>query len=559
MCPEQGLQQSAGTDRVIILQCPACELRYCEPLVSVDYSEVDHDGLKFYLDQGAGIDVMLELLSLVDGRSIHSYLEIGCSFGFVMEYARSILGWEVRGFDPGVIAATGKTVLGLPIENTYFDVSDGHEGDVDLIYCSEVIEHIGRPQEFMGLIRRALRPEGLLLMTTPNGDALTAGAVRETLLPILSPGHHLVFYNAASLEMLLRQNGFGYVRIVENATQLRIAASRIPFTGESNHFTRDRYRHFLNASVAKYGTDNVIAVGFLYRLLKELVNSGRYDEAGRPYAQLCRIFAHQYGVDIDALDEFPFPPPRGVSLGEFGRRWPFNLCGVWYFRGLIQFLGEGAPRQAAPTFAAAFRFGAALRALLVDMGTEDVETAVLCREAELARLGALAQSDRPRALEAFREIAENRGGLDPASLASHAARARKRLFTDLVNLGDYVAAGQLVEANRPPFDGPLDTETLPVALAWGIYQLNHRSDFAGACAVFSEIGDAARNSPQSERFYWDGRFHQGLACKYLGDLATAKAIWAELSHPSPDSPAVPLDYALRAPELIDRHSAPPHS
>lgn len=544
-----GLQEILDSAWINVLQCPACELRYCEPLRSVDYSEADQEGLRFYLDQGAGIDVMLEPLSLIDGRPVRRYLEIGCSFGFVMDYARSVLGWEVQGFDPGVIAALGKKTLGLPIENAYFDATDDRQRDIDLVYCSEVIEHIPDPHKFMALVRKALRPDGMLLMTTPNGDALSAEAGREVFLPILSPGHHLLIYNARSIETLLRQSGFRDIRIVENVSQLRIAASFVPFRGESNYFSRALYRRYLETALAKHGADSPVSVGFLYRLLKELVNRGCYGEASGPYDKLRRIYEARYGVDIDAPGTFDFPPFRGVGLVEFGRRWPYNLCGVWYFRGVAQFLGEASPGKAAETFDAAFRFGNALRACLVAVGTEDVETANLCREAELAGLAALAQVAPGKALEAFRQLLENRGDLHPAILAAHAARARKRLFTDFVNLGDYVAAEQLIDANEAPFCGPLDAEDLPVGLAWGVYQLNHRSDFAGACTVFSQVSDIAYTNPLGRAFYWHGRFHHGLACKYLGDRATAVAVAAELSNPSPDLPAVPEAYARRIAEL----------
>ncbi len=122
-----------STDVVAFLRCPSCEVRYCDPLRSVDYETGDSEGLKYYLEQGAGIDVMLEPLSLVDRRPIKRYLEIGCSFGFAMDYARRMLGWQVRGFDPGFIAVTGKELLDLPIDNAYFDAAS--VGEEEGIWC----------------------------------------------------------------------------------------------------------------------------------------------------------------------------------------------------------------------------------------------------------------------------------------------------------------------------------------------------------------------------------------------------------------------------------------
>jgi SAM-dependent methyltransferase len=41
-----------------------------------------------------------------------------------------------------------------------------------VVVCTEVIEHIQRPSEFLGQLKRKLKPGGALCMTTPNGDYL---------------------------------------------------------------------------------------------------------------------------------------------------------------------------------------------------------------------------------------------------------------------------------------------------------------------------------------------------------------------------------------------------
>src|SRR5579871_3418747 len=133
----ESLRQLAGTDQVAMLRCPSCDVRFCDPLVSVDYAEADERGAKFYLESGAGIDVMLEALALADERPVSRYLEIGCSFGFLLDYARRMLGWEVRGFDPGALARLGRGLLKLPIENSFFQAGQGFDDWADLVFCSE--------------------------------------------------------------------------------------------------------------------------------------------------------------------------------------------------------------------------------------------------------------------------------------------------------------------------------------------------------------------------------------------------------------------------------------
>ena len=488
---DHGAERVLSTDAVAFLRCPSCEVRYCDPLRSIDYKTADSAGLKYYLEQGAGIDAMLEPLALVDGRPIKRYLEIGCSFGFAMDYARRMLGWQVCGFDPGYIAAAGKELLDLPIDNAYFEAASGSAGAADLVLCSEVIEHIPDPANFIQLLRRALGENGLLLLTTPNGDAVSPAAPTEVILPILSPGHHVVLYNPHSIDILLRRNGFDHVRVVDRGNQLQIVASMAPISGTSSWFTRELYRRYLEMSLATFATDTSLGAGYAYRLLKEHVNTGRYREAADVLGRLRDGYRQRYNLDIERIDAVDFPAAESTTFKQFGERWPFNLCGVWYFLGLIRLLDQGRPELAAQAFGAAQRFGLALRRVLNAMGAEDLETAHLCREAEVARLSALARHDPSQALVAFEQLLDNPGGLDPATLEAHLQRARSRLFIDLVNLERYAAAKELIGSQQLPIVEPMTPDGASAAFAWGLYLLNDQGEFATASAVLARVHQAA--------------------------------------------------------------------
>jgi 2-polyprenyl-3-methyl-5-hydroxy-6-metoxy-1,4-benzoquinol methylase len=45
-------------------------------------------------------------------------------------------------------------------------------GDYDVVVCTEVIEHVPAPSEFLMQLKRKLRPGGSLCITTPNGNYL---------------------------------------------------------------------------------------------------------------------------------------------------------------------------------------------------------------------------------------------------------------------------------------------------------------------------------------------------------------------------------------------------
>jgi hypothetical protein len=487
----RNIQRSPANDVIGLLRCPVCDACYCDPLCSVDYEASDVEGLKYYLEQGAGIDVMLEPLSLVDGRPIKRYLEIGCGFGFAMDYARRMLGWEVRGFDPGSIATTGKKLLGLPIENAYLGSASIGKGEADLVLCSEVIEHIVDPNGFIEALRRVLGDHGLLLLTTPNSETLSPAMPREMMLPILSPPHHVILYNPACIEMLLRRNGFDHLRVVDHGNQLYVVASAVPLSGMSTCFTRALYRRYLETSMPSHDADSSVGAGYAYRLLKEHVNAGRYSEAGAAFSRLRDGYRQRYGLDIEHVDAVAFPPADNITFKEFGERWPYNLCGVWYYSGLIKLLDQRRPELAASLFSAALKFGAALRRALNTIGTDDLETAQLCREAEIARLAALAQCDPARALASFQELSRNPGALDLERFTAHLLRARRSLFTDLVNLGHCSVARKVIGSEELSIDEPITSDGASTALAWGLFLLNEEGEVAAASAVLARARQTA--------------------------------------------------------------------
>ena len=636
----ESLRELAGGDEIGLLRCPACDVRFCDPLVSVDYAEADERGAKFYLECGAGIDVMLGALSLADARPVRHYLEIGCAFGFILDYARRMLGWQVRGFDPGGLARLGRNMLDLPIENGFFQAGRGFDDWADLVFCSEVIEHIPEPGPFLDLLGSALRPDGQLILTTPNGDALRQDAEPAVLSAILSPGHHILLYNPASIEALLKRHGFSHVRVEENGFQLRVAAARTPLAGRAGWAGRERFRDYLRAVAAEHGAEQPLGAGLAYRLFKEEVNQGRFAEAEEPWQRLREAYRRRYGFDCEDPAGMPLPQD-GISFEECGERWPFNLCGLLYFRGVAEWLGRSKPAEAVPFFLAAGRVGAAMRHILRTAGVDDLEMADLGRQAFLARLSALAQCAPEAALDALNgeapdAAAANRlfvdlvnlghldvadavreGGAldsaDPAVAAALAAARRARfigmvsrgefddaerfltendldgtdppvrraltvywqgrllilgqsdpeaavgaygkleaslksslrrgLFTDLVNLGHLTAAGRVLGEEGLALPDEPAAADLPAFYALAMFQLLGKSDFAAASSTFGRVAAQGETA-----YYWQARFHQGLAARLGGDPA-AETIAAEMENPAAGLPPVPDDLKSRLGEL----------
>jgi len=87
-------------------------------------------------------------------------LDVGCREGIQSAWLAS-RGYTVTGVDKEPHCAHGIAVdldLGLPLPDASFDV----------VWCSEVIEHLRFPTATLAELRRVTKPGGLLVLTTPN-------------------------------------------------------------------------------------------------------------------------------------------------------------------------------------------------------------------------------------------------------------------------------------------------------------------------------------------------------------------------------------------------------
>jgi SAM-dependent methyltransferase len=86
------------------------------------------------------------------------------------------------------------------------------DGSFDVVWSSEVIEHVGDTGQWLSEVRRVLVPRGRLLLTTPSHGRLrlAVGGVERYSQPL---GDHLHLYTASSLRGLLQEFDFGDVQV----------------------------------------------------------------------------------------------------------------------------------------------------------------------------------------------------------------------------------------------------------------------------------------------------------------------------------------------------------
>ncbi|WP_295443562.1 bifunctional 2-polyprenyl-6-hydroxyphenol methylase/3-demethylubiquinol 3-O-methyltransferase UbiG [Sphingorhabdus sp. EL138] len=103
-------------------------------------------------------------------------LDVGCGAGLLCEpLAR--LGGAVTGVDAAPenidVAMAHAALSGLTINYRAGEIAAQGLGQLDVVTCMEVIEHVMDPAAFVAELVRHLRPDGLLLLSTPNRTAVS--------------------------------------------------------------------------------------------------------------------------------------------------------------------------------------------------------------------------------------------------------------------------------------------------------------------------------------------------------------------------------------------------
>ena len=129
--------------RLHVLHCPACTAHFYDSQIPPDYAEPklnDRGRVPFYVQQGAGVSLITRPLAQLRHGPGTAYMEVGCGYGFGLDFALNTKGWTGLGIDPAPLAALGRDALGLPIELRYLRDDDEARGTIDVVMGSEVID-----------------------------------------------------------------------------------------------------------------------------------------------------------------------------------------------------------------------------------------------------------------------------------------------------------------------------------------------------------------------------------------------------------------------------------
>lgn len=124
------------------------------------------------------------LNQIIKNRKTARILEVGSGLGY-LTYALNIAGYDAFGLD---ISETAVQQAKLNFGNYYisddlFNFAEKKATSFDVIILTEVIEHVNEPLDFINALLKLLKPNGHLVLTTPNKSFYPSDILWDTENP----------------------------------------------------------------------------------------------------------------------------------------------------------------------------------------------------------------------------------------------------------------------------------------------------------------------------------------------------------------------------------------
>ena len=197
-----------------IVRCLTCDLVYAVPEVHV--KEITRDYIDMedpeYLKEAKGRLAQAEIIlkRIAKFKKTGKILDIGSGPGFFLDQAKRE-GWEVQGADLSRWSRDyAKEHFNIDIYQG--SLTDAHFPDrsFDVIVMNDVIEHLEDPKSVLKEIRRILKNDGVIYISTPDIKSFLSRFLRAKWWGINK--YHLFYFSKKTMERLFDEVGFKSLR-----------------------------------------------------------------------------------------------------------------------------------------------------------------------------------------------------------------------------------------------------------------------------------------------------------------------------------------------------------
>lgn len=277
-----------------------------EPLAYADEDSL----IDSYVEVAAGLGPMLETLSVVDPNRVRTFLDVGCGYGFTVDMTTRLWNWESVGVEPELSGRRGAAELGITVLENIPRGPTGSSRGFDLVYSSEVLEHVPEPLGFLRAVRAALAPGGVLLLTTPAAESVDPSWPRPEMLAAISAGHHVFLASESGLERLMRRAGFDDVLVTRIGMTLYAAAGDLDLlVAGAGGLVPNRgvglelLHRYLEARRPQRGDASALASGLTTRRLRGLVARGDWANVPEALDEATDVLLRRSGVSLADPDD----------------------------------------------------------------------------------------------------------------------------------------------------------------------------------------------------------------------------------------------------------------
>lgn len=175
---------------------------------AIEHNSKDHMD-KFYSDEELlwnyfdreRIEFYKEIVDLVKEKDIflkeQSIADVGCGTGHLLQYLKKEFGFsKATGMDFSSEAINVAKKKFPHFEFFEFDIYKKWDEKFDLIFCTEVLEHLMYPEDALSNLTSMMSDKGRLVITVPNGRIDTFGG-------------HINFWSPESWSVFISKNTQG--------------------------------------------------------------------------------------------------------------------------------------------------------------------------------------------------------------------------------------------------------------------------------------------------------------------------------------------------------------
>jgi SAM-dependent methyltransferase len=504
---------------ITLVACQACELRFFPDLgAPASFADVEDVAARRMFELGIGLHGSVECLGRLERPPGRRMLEVGCGTGLTLDWAGRVLGWEVLGVDTSAVSALTRDELGVPVVNGLLgETAEVEPGVWDVVFASEVIEHVTDPAKFLAAIRSALAPGGTFVLRTPAAESLAPGHDPSAMLATLSPGYHAMLHTAASLEATLRRAGFSAVAVCREGDTLHAGAAtgRLDWDADGKLSERE-ISDYLRDRVETLEIGSATRLGLLQQLVNVALNADDRPLGDWAEPRLDATLRARYGRGLDA-DPAGLPPGSEPLYAA-----AFHSTGMWAAR-------RGERGAAIERLRAAADAGARASAALLELNAYN-EGIDRMRQSALLQALVLAGDEDPAAAGA--ELEALLGEPGPERRSRVLELFVRSLATDSPRLAARLAGEVGASLDEGPSSDPLEREA---RWALAMYELHSGEAPAAAAGHFAL---AAREAADPDR-RWSATFHEGYALWHadrVGPACERLRVVAD-APPGPDGPA----------------------